>query len=55
MNKSLTILLIPDNGERTYEFKYRVTCFIVISFSVILLGFGLNEFIRLRLQNQITA
>ena len=59
MNKSLTILFIPDNGERTYEFKLGRSLIglilSIVSFSVILLGFGLNGIYKVeRLQNQIT-
>tara|TARA_B100000401_G_scaffold66493_1_gene39837 strand:+ start:130 stop:864 length:735 start_codon:yes stop_codon:yes gene_type:complete len=60
MNKSLTILFIPDNGERTYEFKLGRSLIglilSIVSFSVILLGFGLNGIYKVeRLQNQITG
>lgn len=60
MNKRLTVLFIPDQGEKTYEFKLRHSLIwlivSIVGFCTILLGFGLNGIFEAgRLEHQIAV
>ena len=60
MNKRLTVLFIPDHGEKTYEVKLgRSLVWLIVSiigFCTILLGFGLNGILEAgRLKHQIAV